>query len=139
MAAAFMEAASTAVAFVAVDGEAAGEAAAGVTVAQVGAGGVVGAAVGIAAGVGGWQLARSSARPLLILIMATAMETHPTALATVTATVRVAGSGGASGPLAAVILAGGVSTFATDRLPAVSSDDLVQIKVSETIKHDLPS
>ena len=34
------------------------------------------AAAGIAAGVGDWRLARSSARPLLILIMATDMDIH---------------------------------------------------------------
>jgi hypothetical protein len=39
------------------------------------------------------------------------------------ATVRVAGSGGMSGRPAVTILAGGLSTFATDRLRAVSSDD----------------
>src|ERR1700733_737539 len=100
-------------------------AAAGVTGALVGvaAGAVVGAAaVGTAAGAGaeagagaGIRAGRSRRRPCPA--GSRSLRSRPMA------TVRVAGSGGASGQVAATILAGGLSTFATDRLRAVSSDD----------------
>jgi hypothetical protein len=97
-------------------------AAAGVTVAQAGAGAVVGAAaVGIAAGAGeavgagvGIRAGRSPRRPCPS--ESRSLRSRPMA------TVRVAGSGGASGQEADTILAGGLSTFAIDRLLAVSSD-----------------
>jgi hypothetical protein len=117
-----------AVVFVAAAGEAAvgagpDGAAAGVTVAQAGAGAVVGAAaVGIAAGAGtaagagvGIRAGRSRRRPCPS--GSRSLRSRPMAA------ILVAGSGGASGQPAATILAGGLSTFATDRLRAVSSDD----------------
>jgi hypothetical protein len=73
-----------------------------------GAGAAVGAGVGIRAG-------RSRRRPCPS--GSRSLRSRPMA------TVRVAGSGGASGQVAATILAGGLSTFATDRPRAVSSDD----------------
>jgi hypothetical protein len=91
-AAAFMAALAAAVFAAAAGAVAAGAAAAGVG--GAGAGAVVGAAAGIAGGVGDWRLARSSARPLLILIMATDMEIHMAmdmGQATVTAADPVAG------------------------------------------------
>jgi hypothetical protein len=91
LAAAVFAAAAGAVAAGAAGGVAAGAAAAGVG--GAGAGAVVGAAAGIAGGVGDWRLARSSARPL-ILIMATDMEIHMAmdmGQATVTAADPVAG------------------------------------------------
>ena len=116
----FTAAASMAAAFTAEAGAAAGVAAAGVTGAPVGAGG---AAVGIAAGAGaadgagvGIRAGRSPRRPCLS--ESRSLRGRPMA------TVRVAGSGGASGPAADTILADGLSTFATDRPPAVSSDDI---------------
>jgi hypothetical protein len=115
-----------AVVFVAAAGEAAvgagpDGAAAGVTVAQAGAGAVVGAAaVGIAAGAGagagvGIRAGRSLRRPCPS--GSRSLRSRPMAA------ILVAGSGGASGQPAATILAGGLSTFATDRLRAVSPDD----------------
>src|ERR1700677_3083058 len=99
-------------------GAAAGVAAAGVTGAPVGAGG---AAVGIAAGAGaavgaGIRAGRSPRRPCPLA--SRSLRSGPMA------TVRAAGSGGASGPAPDTILADGLSTFATDRPPAVSSDDI---------------
>jgi hypothetical protein len=72
-----------------------------------GGGGGVGAGVGIRAG-------RSPRRPCPS--ESRSLRSRPMA------TVRVAGSGGASGQEADTILAGGLSTFAIDRLLAVSSD-----------------
>jgi hypothetical protein len=93
-AAAFMAALAEAVFAAAVGAVAAGAEAGAAVGAEAGAAVGAGAVVaGIAAGVGDWRLARSSARPLLILIMATGMDIHTriTAQATVTAADPVAG------------------------------------------------